>query len=68
MGLVLFQWYVLLVQVLLEPTDTYTITFTDTNTTTFNVYNGANGTGAGDMLTTTYDINGNGIVDNAEKS
>ena len=31
-------------------TDTYTITYTDSSTSTFNVYNGANGTGAGDML------------------
>ena len=38
-------------------TDTYTITFTDSTTTTFGVYNGANGTGAGDMLAATYDPN-----------
>ena len=30
-------------------TDTYTITFTDSTTATFTVYNGANGEGAGDM-------------------
>jgi len=38
-------------------TDTYTITFTDTTTTTFQVYNGADGDGAGDMLASTYDPN-----------
>ena len=48
-------------------TDIYTITFTDSTTTTFPVYQGANGTGIGDMLSSTYDIDGNGIVDNAEK-
>ena len=48
-------------------TDTYTITFTDSTTMTFGVYNGANGTGAGDMLKTTYDTNSSGVVDNAEK-
>lgn len=48
-------------------TDIYTITFTDSSTTTFGVYNGLDGTGAGDMLTTIYDTNANGIVDNAEK-
>ena len=47
-------------------TDTYTITFTDSTTTTFNVYNGANGTGSGDMAKSIYDTNNNGIVDNAE--
>ena len=31
-------------------TDTYTITYTDSSISTFNVYNGANGTGIGDML------------------
>ena len=31
-------------------TDTYTITYSDGTTSTFAVYNGANGTGAGDML------------------
>lgn len=48
-------------------TDIYTITFTDSSTTTFGVYNGLDGTGVGDMLTTIYDTNANGIVDNAEK-
>ena len=47
-------------------TDTYTITFTDLSTSTFTVYNGANGTGSGDMHTNTYDTNSNGIVDNAQ--
>ena len=31
-------------------TDTYTITFTNATTTTFTVYNGANGTGTGDVV------------------
>lgn len=35
--------------------DTYTITLTDGNTFNFLVYNGANGTGAGDMLASVYD-------------
>ena len=48
-------------------TDTYTITFADTSTTTFDVYNGADGAGAGDMLKSTYDTTENGVVDNAEK-
>ena len=48
-------------------TDTYTITFTDSTTTTFGVYNGADGTGAGDMVKATYDTNNSGVVDNAEK-
>ena len=39
-------------------TDTYEITFTDGTTFDFFVYNGANGTGAGDMLAATYDPNG----------
>ena len=38
-------------------TDTYTITFTDATTTTFTVYNGANGEGSGDMLASVYDPN-----------
>lgn len=33
----------------------------------FTVNDGADGNGAGDMLKATYDNNGNGIVDNAEK-
>ena len=36
-------------------TDTYTITMTDGSTHTFNVYNGADGTGVGDMLKSIYD-------------
>lgn len=36
-------------------TDTYTITMTDGSTSTFQVYNGADGTGAGDMLKSVYD-------------
>lgn len=36
-------------------TDTYTVTYTDTTTSTFKVYNGADGTGAGDMLASVYD-------------
>lgn len=35
--------------------DTYTITYTNGNITTFTVTNGQNGTGAGDMLATDYD-------------
>lgn len=46
--------------------DTYTITFTDGTTTTFNVYNGQDGTGTGDMTKAVYDTNNNGIVDSAE--
>ena len=38
-------------------TDTYTITFTNGTTTTFQVYNGANGTGSGDMTKIVYDPN-----------
>ena len=48
-------------------TDTYTITFTDTTTTTFDVYNGADGIGAGDMLKSFYDTNNSGVVDSSEK-
>ena len=47
-------------------TDTYTITFSDTSNSTFQVYNGANGSGSGDMEKSTYDTNNNGIVDNAQ--
>ena len=39
-------------------TDTYEITFTDGTTFDFLVYNGANGTGTGDMLASTYDPQG----------
>lgn len=37
--------------------DTYTITFTDGTTTTFDVTNGRDGTGTGDMLKADYDSN-----------
>ena len=36
-------------------TDTYTITLTDGGTSTFQVYNGADGTGSGDMSRSVYD-------------
>lgn len=39
-------------------TDTYTVTLTDGSTTTFQVYNGANGEGAGDMTSQVYDPQG----------
>ena len=38
--------------------DTYTITYTDGSTDTFQVYNGADGIGAGDMRAETYDPTG----------
>lgn len=38
--------------------DTYTITLTDGSTTTFQVRNGADGKGAGDMLSSIYDPSG----------
>ena len=38
--------------------DVYTITLTDGTTFDFEVYNGANGTGAGDMLASVYDPQG----------
>ena len=45
-----------------------TITITDAEGThTATVNDGADGSGAGDMLIATYDTNGNGIVDDAEK-
>ncbi len=50
-------------------TDTYTVwgNLGETiNLGTFTVYNGANGTGTGDMLKATYDTTNNGIVDAAE--
>ena len=47
-------------------TDTYTITFTDASTTTFNVYNGADGGGAGDMTKAIYDSDDDGKVNAAE--
>lgn len=39
-------------------TDTYTITLTDGTTTTFQVYNGADGDGSGDMTAAVYDPQG----------
>ena len=47
--------------------DTFTITYSDSTTSTFQVWNGANGEGAGDMLKSIYDQDNDGIVDNAEK-
>lgn len=38
-------------------TDTYTITYSDSTTSTFSVYNGADGTGSGDMSKSVYDPN-----------
>ena len=54
-------------------TDTYTITMTDGSTSTFQVYNGADGSGAGDMLKSTYDPQGKNTdifayVDNATEN
>lgn len=49
--------------------DTYTMYINDASHTavgTFNVYNGADGIGAGDMLKAIYDTNNNNIVDGAE--
>lgn len=50
--------------------DTYTVTLTDGSTSTFNVYNGRDGTGSGDMSKSVYDTNGKNTdifnyVDNA---
>lgn len=47
-------------------TDTYTITYTDATTSTFFVYNGADGAGVGDMTKAVYDTDNDGIVDAAE--
>lgn len=47
-------------------TDVYTITFTDATTSTFSVYNGADGSGAGDMLKSAYDSNNDGKVNSAD--
>jgi len=47
-------------------TDTYTITFTNGSTTTFQVYNGADGLGVGDMLKSVYDKDNSGQVDKAD--
>ncbi len=45
-------------------TDTYTITYSDSSTSTFNVYNGLDG--VGNMTKAVYDTTDNGIVDAAE--
>lgn len=47
-------------------TDVYTITYTDASQSSFNVYNGADGLGSGDMLKAVYDTDNDGIVDRAE--
>ena len=49
-------------------TDTYTITYSDETTSTFQVYNGADGYVAGDMLATTYDTNADGKVNSADSA
>lgn len=47
---------------------TTTVTITDVQGThTATILDGADGQGSGDMLTSVYDVNVNGIVDNAEK-
>ncbi len=48
--------------------DTYTITYSDSATSTFPVYNGADGEGIGDMLTSVYDTDGDGKVNAAADS
>ena len=48
-------------------TDTYTITFSDSSTPIeFTIYNGADGEGAGDMLKSVYDEDGDGKVNAAD--
>jgi hypothetical protein len=47
-------------------TDTYTITYSDSTTSTFQVYNGADGEGAGDMMKAVYDTDNDGKVNAAE--
>lgn len=47
-------------------TDVYTIYFTDGNSTTFEVKNGEDGTGAGDMRKLDYDSNDDGKVNSAD--
>ncbi len=47
-------------------TDTYTITYSDATTSTFGVYNGADGSGSGDMLRSAYDTNADGKVNAAD--
>lgn len=46
--------------------DTYTITYTDASTSTFQIYNGADGGGSGDMLKSVYDPNNDGKVSAAD--
>ncbi len=51
-------------------TDTYGCYLNDQASTEvgeFSVYNGSDGQGSGDMLRNIYDVNNNGIVDNAER-
>lgn len=49
-------------------TDTYTITYSDAATSTFQVYNGADGNGAGDMVASFYDTNADGKVNAADSA
>ena len=51
-----------------DKVDTYTITFTNGTTYSYQVTNGEDGQGSGDMLKSRYDTNDNGKVDNAEKA
>jgi|GEM_PF-5511362 len=46
-------------------TDTYTITYSDSTTSTFQVYNGANGTGTGDVVGPASAVNNNFVSFNA---
>lgn len=46
---------------------TYRITYTDNTYFDYQVKDGNDGEGSGDMLKATYDTNNNGVVDNAEK-
>lgn len=48
-------------------TKTYRITYTDNTYFDYQVKDGNDGEGSGDMLKATYDTNNNGVVDNAEK-
>lgn len=47
---------------------TYRITFTDTTTFDFQVTDGADGSGSGDMEKSTYDTNDDGVVDSADSA
>ncbi|MEG2624133.1 MAG: hypothetical protein RSC06_14665, partial [Clostridia bacterium] len=47
-------------------TDTYTLTMTDGSTKTVPIYNGRDGQGAGDMLASKYDPDGDGSVNRAD--